>query len=55
MIGMGNPFPSIPTPVLRLSSRLDLRGCGMIEKNRRKKKPRRHPHFVWADPEQFYV
>lgn len=27
----------------------------MIEKNRRQKKPRAHPHFVWADPEQFYV
>jgi DNA-binding XRE family transcriptional regulator len=27
----------------------------MIEKNRRHKKPRAHPHFVWADPEQFYV
>lgn len=25
----------------------------MIEKHRRKKHPRRHPHFVWADPEQF--
>lgn len=27
----------------------------MIEKNRRQKKPRAHPHFVWADPERFYV
>ena len=27
----------------------------MIEKNRRKKHPRRHPHYVWADPERFYV
>lgn len=27
----------------------------MIEKHRRKKHPRRHPHFVWADPEQFHV
>jgi len=27
----------------------------MIEKHRRQKKPRAHPHFVWADPEQFYV
>ena len=27
----------------------------MIEKNRRKKRPRAHPHFVWADPERFYV
>lgn len=27
----------------------------MIEKNRRRKKPRAHPHFVWADPERFYV
>ena len=27
----------------------------MIEKHRRKKQPRRHPHFVWADPEQFHV
>lgn len=27
----------------------------MIEKHRRKKHPRRHPHFVWADPEQFRV
>ncbi|PKO73321.1 MAG: XRE family transcriptional regulator [Betaproteobacteria bacterium HGW-Betaproteobacteria-17] len=26
----------------------------MIEKNRRQKHPRRHPHFVWVDPEQFY-
>ena len=25
----------------------------MIEKHRRKKHPRRHPHFVWADPERF--
>jgi hypothetical protein len=22
----------------------------MIEKSRRKKHPRAHPHFVWADP-----
>ena len=27
----------------------------MIEKNRRQKKPRAHPHFVWADPERFYI
>lgn len=27
----------------------------MIEKHRRKKQPRRHPHFVWADPERFYI
>jgi DNA-binding transcriptional regulator YiaG len=27
----------------------------MIEKHRRKKHPRRHPHFVWADPERFHV
>lgn len=27
----------------------------MIEKNRRKKQPRRHPHFVWADPERFHA
>ena len=27
----------------------------MIEKHRRKKHPRRHPHFVWADPERFYL
>jgi DNA-binding transcriptional regulator YiaG len=27
----------------------------MIEKHRRKKQPRRHPHYVWADPERFYV
>lgn len=27
----------------------------MIEKHRRRKNPRRHPHFVWADPEQFHV
>jgi DNA-binding transcriptional regulator YiaG len=27
----------------------------MIEKHRRKKHPRRHPHFVWADPAQFHV
>lgn len=27
----------------------------MIEKHRRKKQPRRHPHFVWADPEQFHL
>lgn len=27
----------------------------MIEKNRRQKKPRAHPHFVWADPARFYV
>ena len=27
----------------------------MIEKHRRQKKPRAHPHFVWADPERFYV
>lgn len=26
----------------------------MIEKHRRRKQPRRHPHFVWADPERFY-
>jgi DNA-binding transcriptional regulator YiaG len=27
----------------------------MIEKNRRRKKPRAHPHYVWADPERFHV
>jgi DNA-binding transcriptional regulator YiaG len=27
----------------------------MIEKNRRQKKPRRHPHFVWADPDRFHI
>ena len=27
----------------------------MIEKHRRKKQPRRHPHFAWADPERFYA
>ena len=27
----------------------------MIEKHRRRKQPRRHPHFAWADPEQVYV
>ena len=27
----------------------------MIEKHRRKKQPRAHPHYVWADPERFYV
>lgn len=27
----------------------------MIEKHRRKKHPRRHPHFTWADPERFRV
>lgn len=27
----------------------------MIEKHRRRKQPRRHPHFVWADPERFYI
>lgn len=27
----------------------------MIEKHRRKKQPRRHPHFVWADPERFHL
>lgn len=27
----------------------------MIEKHRRKKNPRRHPHFTWADPERFYA
>lgn len=27
----------------------------MIEKHRRRKQPRRHPHFVWADPERFRV
>ena len=27
----------------------------MIEKHRRKKHPRRHPHFAWADPERFRV
>lgn len=27
----------------------------MMEKHRRRKQPRRHPHFVWADPERFYV
>lgn len=27
----------------------------MIEKHRRQKQPRRHPHFVWADPERFYA
>jgi len=27
----------------------------MIEKHRRQKKPRAHPHFVWADPERFHV
>ena len=27
----------------------------MIEKHRRRKQPRRHPHFVWADPERFHV
>jgi DNA-binding transcriptional regulator YiaG len=27
----------------------------MIEKHRRKKKPRAHPHYVWADPERFHV
>jgi DNA-binding XRE family transcriptional regulator len=26
----------------------------MIEKNRRRKKPRAHPHFVWVDPAEFY-
>lgn len=27
----------------------------MIEKNRCHKKKRAHPHFVWADPAQFYI
>lgn len=27
----------------------------MIEKHRRKKHPRRHPHFVWADPDRFHA
>jgi DNA-binding transcriptional regulator YiaG len=27
----------------------------MIEKNRRQKKPRAHPHYIWADPQRFYV
>lgn len=27
----------------------------MMEKHRRKKNPRRHPHFVWADPERFHI
>lgn len=27
----------------------------MLEKHRRQKKPRAHPHFVWADPERFYI
>lgn len=27
----------------------------MIEKHRRRKKPRAHPHFVWADPARFYI
>lgn len=27
----------------------------MIEKHRRRKQPRRHPHFAWADPERFHV
>lgn len=27
----------------------------MMEKHRRQKRPRRHPHFVWADPERFYL
>jgi len=27
----------------------------MIEKHRRKKQPRRHPHFVWADPDRFHA
>lgn len=27
----------------------------MIEKHRRKKHPRAHPHFRWADPERFHV
>lgn len=27
----------------------------MIEKHRRRKQPRSHPHFVWADPDQFHV
>ena len=25
----------------------------MIEKHRRRKPPRKHPHYPWADPEQF--
>ena len=46
------------------SSRLDelVESCpfparepAMIEKHRRKKQPRAHPHFVWADPERFHV
>jgi len=27
----------------------------MMEKHRRRKQPRRHPHFVWADPARFYI
>ena len=27
----------------------------MIEKHRRRKQPRRPPHFPWADPEQFRI
>lgn len=27
----------------------------MIEKNRRHRKPRAHPHFVWADPARFHA
>ncbi len=27
----------------------------MIEKHRRKKHPRAHPHFRWADPERFHI
>jgi DNA-binding transcriptional regulator YiaG len=27
----------------------------MIEKNRRQRKPRAHPHFTWADPERFHI
>lgn len=27
----------------------------MIEKHRRRKQPRRPPHFPWADPAQFHI
>ena len=27
----------------------------MIEKHRRQRKPRAHPHFVWADPSRFHL
>jgi DNA-binding transcriptional regulator YiaG len=27
----------------------------MMEKHRRKKQPRRPPHFPWADPERFHI